>query len=127
MKRFKQIALKLPERPESFEWVAKNPEEMSCWQLRQFSERLHREGHDVTEYTVDMNIKTVFPVINVIMALIGIPIALRLKKGGVPLALSLELAVCFLYLVSLGVSRAFGLSRILPLILSAWLANGIFF
>jgi lipopolysaccharide export system permease protein len=127
MTKFKQIELNLPETPETFQQEKKDPEEMSYLQLRQFVKRLGREGYDTTEYLVDMNIKPAFCLINVIMVLIGIPIALGLKKGGTPLALSLGVAVCFLYLISLGVARAFGLSSILPPILSAWLANGIFF
>jgi len=59
--------------------------------------------------------------------LIGTPIALGERKGGTALAVTLGIALCFLYLVVLGVSRSFGFSGFLPPILSAWLANGIFF
>jgi lipopolysaccharide export system permease protein len=61
------------------------------------------------------------------MILIGIPIALGMKKGGTPLAVSLGIAACFLYLVVFGFTRSLGLSGALPPILSAWFANVAFF
>ena len=73
-----------------------------------------------------MNIKLAFPLITFIMMLIGIPIALGTRRGGAPLAVSLGVAACFLYFLCMGTARALGLSDILPPILSAWMANGIF-
>jgi lipopolysaccharide export system permease protein len=100
---------------------------MSYWQLRRYAERVRVEGYDATEYLVDMNIKLALPFINLVMVFIGIPVALGLKKGGTPLAVSIGIGICFLYLTNLGFSRSLGLSGILPPILSAWAANVIFF
>jgi len=61
------------------------------------------------------------------MALVGIPVALNLKKGGAPLAVSIGVMLCFIYLVIIGVSRSLGIGGFLPPLLSAWLANGVFF
>jgi lipopolysaccharide export system permease protein len=74
-----------------------------------------------------MNIKLAFPLINLVMVLIGIPIALGLKKGGTPLAVSLGIGVCFLYLINLGFTRSLGLSGVLPPYLAAWFATLVFF
>ena len=100
---------------------------MSYWQLKRYAERIRLEGYDATEYLVDMNIKLALPFINIVMVFIGIPIALGLKKGGTPLAVSLGIGVCFLYLANFGISRSLGLSGLLPPVLSAWSANVIFF
>jgi lipopolysaccharide export system permease protein len=74
-----------------------------------------------------MNIKIAFPVINFLMILLGFPIALGLSKGGTPLAITIGIGTCFLYLVAFGFSRSLGLSGMLPPIASAWLANVLFF
>jgi len=100
---------------------------MSYWHLKRFADRVRQEGYDATKYYVDLNIKVSFPFIIIVMVLIGIPIALGRKKSGVAVAVTLGIALCFLYLVVLGVSRSFGFSGLLPPLLSAWLANGIFF
>jgi lipopolysaccharide export system permease protein len=73
-----------------------------------------------------MNVKIAFPLISVILVLIAIPVSLRLQRGGTPLAVSIGIAVCFLYLVLLGFSRSLGLSGTLPPFLAAWLANIVF-
>jgi len=125
--KFDELFLEIPETPETFVRAIKNPEDMSYRQLRRYSARVRREGYDNTRYLVDMNIKIAFPLISLILAIIGIPVALGLKKGGTPLAVSIGVGVCFLYTVTLGFSRSLGLSGILPPILAAWSANIIFF
>jgi lipopolysaccharide export system permease protein len=73
-----------------------------------------------------MNIKIAYPLISLILVLIGIPVALRLRTGGTPLAVSGGMAVCFMYILVFGFSRSLGLSGVFPPILSAWLANLVF-
>ncbi|MFH1241261.1 MAG: LPS export ABC transporter permease LptG [Pseudomonadota bacterium] len=122
-----KMYLTLPERPGDFTRTPMKPEETSYWQLKRYVERIQEEGYDAAGYAVDMNIKLAYPLINVILVLIGIPIALGVKRGRTPLAVSLGIGVCFLYLISLGLSRSLGLSALLPPMLAAWLANLVFF
>jgi len=126
MSRFKQLDLRLPERPEDFVREEKEPEELGYQQLKRFAERLRAEGYDATMYFVDINIKIAFPFIILIMALIGIPVALWKKEMSTPVAVSLGIVLCFVYLLILGLSRTLGLAGILPPLLSAWLANSLF-
>jgi lipopolysaccharide export system permease protein len=126
LKRFEALHLDLPETPETFVRGEKKPEEMSYWQLKGYAERIREEGYDDTRYLVDMNIKIAFPLVNVILVLIGIPISLGLRRGGTPLAVSIGMGVCVLYLLAIGFSRSLGLSGTLPPMLSAWVANLVF-
>jgi len=126
LSRFKELDLRLPEKPGDFVREEREPEEMGYHQLNRFTERLTMEGYDATEYVVGLNIKIAFPFIVLIMALIGIPVALWKKGMGTPLAVSIGIVLCFFYLLILGVSRSLGLAGVLPPILSAWLANSIF-
>ena len=89
-------------------------------------ETVRQEGYKNAKYLVDMNIKLAFPFISLILLTIGIPLALRVKKGGTPLAVSIGMAVCFLYILILGLSRSLGLAGVLPPLFSAWLANFLF-
>jgi lipopolysaccharide export system permease protein len=45
---------------------------------------------------------------------------------GTPVAVSIVIALCFIYLLVLGLSRTLGFAGVLPPILSAWLANSLF-
>jgi len=121
--KFDELFLETPETPETFVRNVKLPESMSYRQLKRYTERVGQEGYDNTRYLVDLNIKIAFPFIALIMVLIGIPIALGIKKGGIPLAVSIAVGFCFLYMLILSFSRSLGLSGILPPILSAWTAN----
>lgn len=125
--KFDEIFLKIPETPETFIREERSPEEMGYWQLERFAEGVKSEGYDAAKYFVDLNIKISFPFIIPIMILIGAPLALSQKKGGTPVAVALGMIFCFAYLLTLGVSRSIGFAGVLPPVLAAWLANGIFF
>lgn len=124
--RFDRMDLHIPETPESFVREERKPEEMGYWQLRRFADQIHAEGYDATKYFVDVNVKTAFPFILVVMVLLGTPIALKERRWGTPLAVSIGMVFCFLYLLVLGVSRSLGFAGVLPPLLAAWLANAVF-
>ena len=124
--KFEAYPLSIRETPETFMRGAKKPEEMSYWQLKEYARMVKQEGYSNAKYLVDMNIKLAFPFISLILLTIGIPLALRVKKGGTPLAVSIGMAVAFLYVLVLGVARSLGFGGILPPLFSAWLANLLF-
>jgi len=124
--KFEQLAVNLGENPEDFVREKVEPEEMGYVQLKRFAERLELEGYDATRYFVELNIKIAFPFIVFIMVFIGIPIALWKKGMGTPVAVSIGISMCFVYLLILGLSRTLGFAGILPPLFSAWLANSIF-
>jgi len=124
--KFDAYALRIRETPETFMRGKRKPEEMSYWQLKEYAETVKQEGYNNAKYLVDMNIKLAFPFISLILLTIGIPLALRVQKGGTPLAVSLGMAVCFLYVLILGLTRSLGLAGVLPPLFSAWLANLLF-
>ncbi len=124
--KFEAYSLRLRETPETFMRGTRKPEEMSYWQLKEYAETVRQEGYNNAKYLVDMNIKLAFPFISLILLTIGIPLALTVKKGGSPLAVSIGMAVCFLYVLVLGLSRSLGLAGVLPPLLSAWLASLLF-
>ncbi|MCD6305234.1 MAG: LPS export ABC transporter permease LptG [Deltaproteobacteria bacterium] len=126
LRRFKRFELKIPERPENFVRKEIEPEEMGYHQLKRFAQRLKAEGYDATRYFVDLHIKIAFPFVILIMALLGIPIALWKKEMSTPVAVSIGIALCFFYLLVLGLARTLGFTGVLPPVLSAWLANSLF-
>ncbi|RJR38272.1 MAG: YjgP/YjgQ family permease [Desulfobacteraceae bacterium] len=126
LKRMESLYLDIPEKPESFVKGLKKPEEMGYWQLRRYADQVREEGYDNSKYLVDMNIKIAFPFICLVLVVTSVPIALGLKKGGTPLGITVGIATCFLYLMTLGFSRSLGLMGAIPPVLSAWLANLIF-
>jgi lipopolysaccharide export system permease protein len=125
-KYFDTLAMNIPETPDTFKKGRKQSEEMSYRQLKKYSEEVKNGGYDNTGYRVEMAVKIAFPLISLVLALLGISIALELKTGGMPLAVAAGIGLSFLYLVILSVSKALGLSGILPPFLAAWTANLLF-
>lgn len=126
LKRFLTYNIQLPETPENFERSIKSPEEMSFWELRKYTRKIKEEGYDSSQYRVDLNIKIAFPFICPVLTLVGIPIALRRRKGGIPFSISIGVGISFLYLLALGLSRSLSVSGVLPPLLGAWMANLLF-
>lgn len=124
--RFDYHTIQLPETPQSFERTMKAPEEMSFWELRNYTSKIREEGYDSTRCQVDLNIKLAFPFISLVLTLVGVPLALRKKKGGIPFSITIAIGISFLYLLTFGLSRSLALSGALPPILGAWMANLLF-
>lgn len=125
-KKYDVLPLNIPETPDTFRKRLKRSEEMSYNQLAKYSEDVKNGGYDNSRYRVEMSVKTAFPFISFVLALLGIPIALELKAGGIPLAVAAGIGLSFLYLVILSISKALGLSGTLPPFLAAWTANLLF-
>jgi lipopolysaccharide export system permease protein len=113
--------------PENLRKVEKDTEDMGYSELKRYVRRLQKTGYDATKYVVDLQIKLSFPIVNLIMVLIGIPFALKTgRTGGFAAGIGISLAIGFIYWVLISVSRAFGHSGILPAFLSAWSPHLLF-
>jgi len=124
--RFRNHTLHLPETPQVFERSMKAPEEMSFWELRNYTRKIREEGYDSTRSQVEFHSKIAFPFISLVLTLVGIPLGLRKKKGGIPFGITIGIGISFLYLLTFGLSRSLALSGALPPVLGAWLANLLF-
>ena len=124
--RFRNHTLQLPETPHAFERTMKAPEEMSFWALRNYTKKIREEGYDATRSQVELHAKIASPFICLVLTLIGIPLGLRKKKGGIPFGITIGIGISFLYLLTFGLSRSLALSGALPSFLGAWLANLLF-
>jgi len=124
--RFRNHTIQLPENPRVFERSMKAPEEMSFWELRKYTGKIREEGYDSTRSQVEFHNKIAFPFISLVLTLVGIPLGLRKKKGGIPFGITIGIGISFLYLLTFGLSRSLALSGVLPPVLGAWLANLLF-
>ena len=124
--RFRSHTIQLPETPRVFERTMKAPEEMSFWELKRYTKKIREEGYDSTRCQVDLHNKIASPFISLVLTLIGIPLGLRKKKGGIPFGITIGIGISFLYLLIFGLSRSLALSGALPPAFGVWLANLLF-
>jgi lipopolysaccharide export system permease protein len=124
--KFTNYTIQLPEEPQNFEKSMKAPEEMSFSELREYTRKIGEEGYDSTKCQVDLYVKIAFPFICPVLTLVGIPLGLTRKKGGIPLSITIGIGLSFLYLLTFGLSRSLAISGVLPPLLGAWIANLLF-
>jgi lipopolysaccharide export system permease protein len=126
-KKYPELTLTLPETPTDFRIIEKNPDEMNYRELREYVRKIEHDGYDSTKYRCAMHAIISYPFIGVIMAFLGIPIALRKERGaGVALGIGFSVLISFAYLVAFSFSLELGKAGTLPPLLSAWLGNFIF-
>lgn len=119
--------LVIPETLNDFLEVAREPEELSFFTLRDWIVKLTRKGVDASEYLVDLHLKLSLPFASLILTLLGIPIGGRVRRHpSLALVAGLGLAVGFGYWVLLALSLSLGHSGALPPIVAAWSANLVF-
>lgn len=103
------------------------PEEMNYTELGEFIRRQQSSGNDVARWLVDYHNKVAFPFASVIVVLFGIPFSFAKRRGGIALQVGISAAVVFIYMVFMKISNVFGYNGDLNPLLTAWLANIIFF
>ena len=116
----------LGERPEDFAKPGHKPEEMNWFELRRYVERLRASGARVENYLVDLHLKLAFPLICVIVVMIGGAMATRLRMHSAALGFGLAVAISFLYYGIMRAGQALGHNGALPPYVAAWFADVLF-
>ncbi|MBI5968801.1 MAG: LPS export ABC transporter permease LptG [Deltaproteobacteria bacterium] len=126
-KKYSEIILSLPETPGDFRLAEKDPHEMNYRELRNYVGKIERDGYDASKYRCAMHARISFPFISLIMAFLGIPIALRKERGGgIARAVGFSIPISFLCWWIFSFSLELGKAQALPSFLAAWLSNFIF-
>jgi lipopolysaccharide export system permease protein len=104
----------------------KRGEDMSYWELRDYIAKLQAAGFQVKGYLVDLYSKLSFPLVNLVMVLVGIPFSLQSPQNGRVFGVGLAIAIMAGYLVVHYVALSFARADLLPPFVAAWAANVIF-
>jgi len=124
---FQEMEFSLTENWESFEKIERESEEMSYTELRAYIEKIRSAGYDATRYLVDLYSKYSYPLLNLIMVLIGVPFALKTgRSGGIALSIGISVMIGFVYGVTFYIFLSFGKSGILSPFLSSWIPTLLF-
>lgn len=113
--------------PEDIRKKQQKPDEMDYNDLKQFIANQQRAGQDVSRWLVDFYGKIAFPFASFIVVLFGIPFSSIKRRSGLGIEFGIAVAICFLYMIFLKISQAFGYNGDLNPLLTAWLANILFF
>ncbi|MDD5433971.1 MAG: LptF/LptG family permease [Nitrospira sp.] len=95
--------------------------------LRNYIERIERDGYDVKRLNVELYEKTSFPFSGFVLTVIGISIAFYIKEvGSIASGIGICIVMSILYWVFYSLSIHLGYAGYLPAVLSAWMANMAF-
>lgn len=124
---FAVLPVTLADNPEELKIYQRDPEEMSFRELRAHVHDLSRQGYDVTQQKVELHGKLAFPLVPIVMAIIGIPFAVRVgRSGGVAMGVGVAIVIGVTYWIVLGLSLAVGKSGTLPPWVAAWMSHIVF-
>ena len=104
----------------------RTPQEMSSKELRQQIDILQQAGADTKNFEVDLYMKYSIPFSGLIFVLLGVPLGLRVKRGGKATGIILSIVLVLLYYLLLSTTRSMGRGDMLIPFLAAWLPNMVF-
>ncbi|MEO8446339.1 MAG: LptF/LptG family permease [bacterium] len=103
------------------------PDELMLTDLKEFIESMEESAQDVSRSKVDYYSKISFPFANLVVILFGISLSINRRKSGAALQFGISILIAFIYLGFIKISQTFGYNGEINPILTAWLANIIFF
>lgn len=102
------------------------PDELLITDLKNFIDTMEESGQNVAKAKVDYYSKISFPFANIIILIFGISLV-GSKKSGLAVQFGISVFITFVYLGFVKISQTFGYSGDLNPVLTAWMANIIFF
>ncbi len=124
---FDVLPVDLDETPEGMKVYQKDAEQMTIGELRAFIESMENQGYDAQAYRVDLQAKFAFPLVGFIMAILGIPFAVRIgRSGGIALGIGVSVVIGVVYWIVMAWSLTLGHSGVLPPFAAAWGSHVIF-
>jgi lipopolysaccharide export system permease protein len=113
--------------PEDLKRVFTQSEEMNVAELISYIREVEAEGYDATTFRVDLHARFAFPLLSIIVCIIGIGIAVRRKgREGPSISIAYGALLIFLYWIVHSFCLSLGYGGMLPPIIAAWISNIIF-
>ncbi len=113
--------------PEALKKENRKPEEMSYWELGEFVKDLEANGIEARNWKVNHIFKISLAFSNLIVILIGVPIASNKRRGGAAFGIGVALLISFLYYGVIKLGQTLAKQGILEPLEGVWLGNAIFF
>jgi len=116
----------LNEPPSYFEREVRQSFQMDWRELGQYIREMERAGFDVARLSVEWQKKFAFPLLTVVIMLLGVPFAFLVGTRGALGGLALAVAIAIVYWATAALFEAMGAVGQLPPILAGWAPDGIF-
>jgi lipopolysaccharide export system permease protein len=124
--RFQEMDLTLTETPKDFGGLERKMAEMDVGELLRLAHRLERDHYKSTAYRLEVQNRFAMTLVPVVLAALGLGMALRQEKIFIPGMVAVGLVIMFSYWLLLGFSISLGLAGRWPVLLAAWLPHLLF-
>ncbi len=114
------------EKPGYFSREEHESETMSFVELRTYIQTLEKIGLDVTRLRVELHRKIAYPMVSLIMTMIGIPFAFVVARRGALYGVAASILIAIVYWATLAIFTALGDNALMPPLLAAWAPNILF-
>ncbi len=114
------------EPPTYFDREERASDTLSFRELQVHIASLEALGLDVTRLRVELHRKFAFPVVALVMTLLGIPFAFVVARHGALYGVAVSLIIAIVYWAVLAVFEQLGSNAYLPAALAAWVPNLLF-
>ncbi|HKA25308.1 MAG TPA: LptF/LptG family permease [Candidatus Eisenbacteria bacterium] len=114
------------EGPEDFGSPPDDPDELGYFDLRRYLVRAAARGMEVGPFKTKLHVKLAFPLVNLIVAVIGCALAMELRTPTPALSFGLSVSIAFAYFGVLRFFQILGEGAILPPWLAGWAPTLLF-
>jgi LPS export ABC transporter permease LptG len=112
--------------PSDFASSQVDANEMTFGELKDYITRLSQSGFSVAEQRVSLQNKLAFPLVTLVMTLIGVPFGVTMGRRGALYGIGLAIGLASAYWLLMVLFLAAGAATVLPAVLAAWAANILF-
>jgi lipopolysaccharide export system permease protein len=124
--KYSELQSDLIDSPEIFREGMQKPEEMNVRELFAYTKRLKNAGFRNTKLVVDIHSRVSYPIINLIMLVLGISLATRGEMGSGLITAAVGIFISLIYWIGHTAFLSMGYTGILPAFVAAWFMPALF-
>ena len=122
-----RLALSGLEEPENLVNLENFQQNMGFFELWEYIRTLEKDGYETAKHRIDLWSKVSFPLVNFIMALVGIPFALKTgRHSGIAAGIGLSIVIAFSYWMVYALTRSLGHGGMIPPFAAAFFPDLLF-
>jgi lipopolysaccharide export system permease protein len=121
----KPFAIGLRFTPDQLLMAQIKPEEMHIVELNRFIKRLRESRGDAKRWMTDLYFRISFPLSNVIIVFLSVPLVYNLRKRSLAIGFGISLAVCFLFFGIVKLGETLGHNAAMHPLIAAWMGNTV--
>lgn len=125
-RRFSELQTDHIEPPRAFKDVMRKPEEMNLRELMNYTRRLKEAGFRNNTLVVDIQSRVAYPIINLIMMLLGLSLATSGEMRSGLITAAFGIGISLIYWLSLSLSLSLSYTGIIPTFAGPWLTPFLF-